>query len=149
MKDDRLRVPMENDYALALGRAIFIFTKLEWSAIECCEHIIPDSFHVLNLNERNAIILANKLISLAATLPPSLRREVCIAAAEFDRLRKKRNDLLHVQPGTIADGAQRLIRDGLAWKVDMIDKVADDFTECNDRLVALGDKLPAGTLAAP
>jgi len=43
MKDDRLRVPMENDYALALGRAIFIFTKLEWSAIECCEHIIPDT----------------------------------------------------------------------------------------------------------
>jgi hypothetical protein len=74
MKDDRLRVPMENDYALALGRAIFIFTKLEWSAIECCERIIPDSFHVLKLNERNARILANKLISLAATLPPSLRR---------------------------------------------------------------------------
>jgi hypothetical protein len=149
MKGDRLRVPMENDYALSLGRAIFIFSKLEWSAIECCERIMTDSFHALKFHEKNARILANKLISLAATLPPSLRREVCLAAAEFDRLRKKRNDLLHVQPSTTADGAQRLIRDGLAWKVDMIDEVADDFTECNDRLVALRDKLPSGTVAAP
>src|SRR5437870_3414790 len=37
MRGDHKRVPLEDAYALALGRAVFIFAKLEWSAISCCE----------------------------------------------------------------------------------------------------------------
>jgi hypothetical protein len=142
MAGDRDRVPLEADYALALGRAVFIFAKLEWSAINCCERIVPNSFHALPFREKTGRKLAKKLINLAAALPPSLRKELYIAAAEFDRLRKERNKLLHVQPGSAADGAQRLIRDGVPWEVPTIDAVADAFTVCNDRLVALREKLP-------
>jgi hypothetical protein len=142
MAGDRHRVPLQDDYALALGRAVFIFTKLEWSAINCCERIVPNSFHALPFREKTGRKLAKKLINLAAALPPPLRRELCIAAAEFDRLRKERNKLLHVQPGSAVDGAQRLFRDGVSWEVETIDAAADAFTVCNDRLVALRDKLP-------
>jgi hypothetical protein len=142
MAGDRHRVPLQDDYALALGRAVFIFTKLEWSAINCCERIVPNSFHALPFREKTGRKLAKKLINLAAALPPLLRRELCIAAAEFDRLRKERNKLLHVQPGSAVDGAQRLFRDGVSWEVETIDAAADAFTVCNDRLVALRDKLP-------
>jgi hypothetical protein len=141
MAGDRHRVPLQDDYALALGRAVFIFTKLEWSAINCCERIVPNSFHALPFREKTGRKLAKKLINLAAALPPPLRRELCIAAAEFDRLRKERNKLLHVQPGSAVDGAQRLFRDGVSWEVETIDAAADAFTVCNDRLVALRDKL--------
>jgi hypothetical protein len=81
--------------ALALGRAVFIFTKLEWSAINCCERMVPNSFHALRFREKTARNLAKKLVHLAAILPPSLREELCVAAAEFDELRKTRNKLLH------------------------------------------------------
>ena len=64
-----------------------------------------------------------------------------MAAAEFERLRKERNKLLHVQPASTADGAQRLIHDGVAWEVETIDDAADAFTECNGRFVALWGKL--------
>jgi hypothetical protein len=143
MKGDHKRVLVEHDYAFSLGRAVFIFAKLEWSAINCCERIVPNSFHALQFRQKTARKLAEKLINLAATLPPSLQSEVCTAAREFDRLRKKRNELLHGQPGSTSDGAQRLIRDSVPWEVEKIDEVADDFTEWNDRLVALRDKLPA------
>jgi hypothetical protein len=47
MKDDRLRVPVEPDYVSALGLAVFVFAKLEWAAICCCERIKPGSINDL------------------------------------------------------------------------------------------------------
>jgi hypothetical protein len=34
---------MDRDYVFAHGRAVFIFAKLEWSAVNCCARIEPDS----------------------------------------------------------------------------------------------------------
>jgi hypothetical protein len=144
MKGDRLRVPLEDDYAFALGRAIFIFAKLEWSAVNCCERMKPNSIHSLTRQKKTAGGVAKILKKLADELPrSSLQTELCAAAVEFKKLAQRRNDLLHVQPASTADGAQRLFRDGVSWEVGKIDDAADDFTECNDRLVALWNKVPA------
>jgi transcriptional regulator with XRE-family HTH domain len=134
-KGMRLRVPVEPAYISALGLAVFAFARLEWAAVWCCERIAPGSIN--NTLPRMAGDLADKLIKLAAGLPPSSEQiELCEAAAEFKELVRTRNALLHAKPGT-EDGAQRLFRDGLAWTVQMIDDAADAFTACNDRLVIL------------
>ena len=82
--------------------------------------------------------MARKFTELAATLPPSPENnELSAAADEFSKLAKRRNELLHVQPGSLGEGRQRVFRDGMPWEVTKIDDAADDFTECNDRLINL------------
>jgi hypothetical protein len=143
MKGDRDRVPLENDYAVALGRAIFIFAKLEWSAVNCCERMEPNSYHGAPFGEKTPRKLAKKLRHFATELPLSeVQNELLAAATEFNKLRKTRNKLLHVQPISTTEGSQRLVGDGVPWTVETIDDAADAFTECNDRFVALRDKLP-------
>jgi transcriptional regulator with XRE-family HTH domain len=135
-RGDRLRVPAEPAYVSSLGLAVFAFARLEWAAVWCCERIAPNSIN--NALPRMAGDLADRLITLAATLPPSSEQiEICEAAAEFKDLVRTRNALLHAKPGSTTDGAQQLFRDGLPWTVDMIDDAADAFTACNDRLVVL------------
>ena len=71
-------------------------------------------------------------------LPPSSAQiELRATADEFKDLVRTRNALLHAQPATDSDGAQRLLRDGRTRTVEMIDDAADAFTACNDRLTAL------------
>jgi len=77
------------------------------------------------------------IIGLAGKLSLSVARdELCAAAAEFDKLRRRRNDLLRGQPASTDDGAQQLIR-GHFLQVETIDEAAVAFRECNNRLVAL------------
>jgi hypothetical protein len=151
MKDDRLRVPVEPDYVSALGLAVFVFAKLEWAAICCCERIKPGSINDLPKMKKTAGGVARKLKQLARKLPASSEQsELYEAAVEFKNLVETRNELLHVQPGsTTPEGAQRLFHDGLPWQVEKIDQAADTFTECNDRLVALWGKLPAALSRLP
>jgi hypothetical protein len=142
MKDDRLRIPAEPAYVSALGLAIFAFARLEWAAVCCCERIQPNSIHGLPKKRKTAGGIAKKLIELAAGLPASPEQiDLRAAAAEFEGLALRRNDLLHAQPGSTTDGAQRVFRDGLPWEIEKINEAADDFTECNDRLVALWNKI--------
>jgi len=137
MKGDRLRIPVEPAYVSALGLAIFAFARLEWAAVCCCERIEPNSIHALPKNKKMAGGIAKKLMQLAARLPASSEQiELRAAAAEFERLVQTRNDLLHVQPGSITDGAQRIFRDGLPWEIEKINEAADDFTYVDDPLLA-------------
>ena len=135
MKDDRLRVPVEPAYISALGLAVYAFARLEWAAICWCERIQPNSIHGLK-QLKTAGVVARKLIELTATLPPSSEQvELSAAADAFRELAERRNELLHVQPGSLDDKRQRLFRDGVPWGIAEINDAADDFTECNDRLV--------------
>jgi hypothetical protein len=150
MKDDRLRVPVEPDYVSALGLAVFVFAKLEWAAICCCERIKPGSINDLPKMKKTAGGVARKLKLLARKLPASSEQsELYAAAVKFKKLVETRNELLHVQPGSTPDGAQRLFRNGLPWQVEKIDQAADDFTNCNDCLVALWGRLPAALSRLP
>ena len=46
------RVPVDPEYIQAFGRAMFIFARLEWQAVWCCEKISPGA--IQPLSERTA-----------------------------------------------------------------------------------------------
>jgi hypothetical protein len=77
--------------------------------------------------------VSGKLKELIRQFPSSPeQKELYDAAVQFQKLARRRNELLHVQPG--ANNARRLFRDGVPWEIEKINQAADDFTECNIRL---------------
>jgi len=136
MKDDRLRIAVADDYVAALGRAAYVFAWSEWAAVYCCERMEP------GFAGRAAALtsgqIANRLVNLAKFRSEDASdRQRCLAAAlEFKRLTRRRNDLVHANPGAALDGAQQLFRHGASWTVQAVNDVADEFAaggiELND-----------------
>jgi hypothetical protein len=137
MKDERLRVPVGEDYVAALGRATYVFSYTEWVAAYCCEKMESGFVGKLRTNKMTAGNIADKLVSLVGKRPAGPDTQRCVdAAAEFKRLTLRRNDLIHSNPGTAPSGDQQLFRHGNAWTVQSINDVADEFAtngiELND-----------------
>ncbi len=61
MKDDRLRVPIDNAYVEALGRATYVFATLEWNAVWCCERMEAD--YIRKLSRKTAGKIADNLVN--------------------------------------------------------------------------------------
>jgi hypothetical protein len=136
MKDDRLRVPVEDVYVHAIGLATYAFATLEWNAVWCCERIAPGAINTLPAKTAGAI--AERFVKLVEGMPSSTdQADLLVAAKDFEALVKDRNGLMHGKPGTDTDGGQRLFRHGTAWSVEMINDAADRFTACSMRLNAL------------
>lgn len=130
-------MPIDPEYARALGHAVYTFTLLEWNAVYCCERIEEGFVHGVDgkksMTSRN---IAEKLVSLCKRLPDSVdARELRSAADEFLRLVEDRNGLVHARPGTAPDGhSQRLFRHGKMWSIEQIEEQADAFAACSIRL---------------
>ena len=126
MKDDRLRIVVDDDYVTALGRAAYVFSSTEWMAVHCCEML--EKGFVQKATQMTAGQIADKLVSLVDTLPSGPNKQRCVVAAEeFKRLTGRRNDLIHSNPGTAPAGEQQLFRHGTAWPVQSINDIADEF----------------------
>lgn len=126
MKDGRFRVPVEASYVHAVGLATISFARLEWDAVHCCERMQPG--YLRTVDRKTAGMIASDLVNLAASHPdPGTAISLGAAAAEFVRLVRRRNDLLHASPGTAPTGEQRLFRRGDEWTTVAIDEVADEF----------------------
>ena len=133
MKDARLRVTLDRDYAAALGLALYCFATLEWNAVWCCERIEAGS--VDELEERTAGRVADTLVHLAGQLAPSEpQADLHAAAIRFRDLVATRNNLVHAKPGTAHDGTQALFRHGDQWTAAELANIADQFTTCSNRL---------------
>ena len=133
MKNDRLRVPVEDVYVHAIGLATYAFATLEWNAVWCCEHIAPGAIN--SLPDKTAGAIANRLVKLTEGMPASAEQaDLLTAAKNFEACVEARNGLMHGKPGTDTDGGQRLFRHGTAWSVEMINDAADRFTACSGRL---------------
>lgn len=127
MKDDRLRVPIDDPYLHALGLALVCFARLEWDAVGCCEKMRPG--YTESLKRKTAGEIAADLVELAAAhSDPAIVASLSPAAIEFQRLAKIRNALMHAKPGTAPNGDQRLFRDGDEWTIAKIDDAADAFS---------------------
>lgn len=136
MKDDRLRVSVEDAYVHALGLATYCFAMLEWNAVWCCEKIVTGSIN--SLADKTAGNIARQFIKIVTAMPPSADQAALHAAAtDFKALVETRNGIMHGKPGTDVDGGQRLFRDGIAWTADSLNDAADRFTECSSRLNAM------------
>lgn len=138
MKDDRLRVQLDSSYAEAIGRAVFVFARLEWDAIWICEKLDPD--YINNLRTKTAGRIANDLIGF--TSPLQNAAEFSGPCAEFKRLVGIRNRLLHGKPGTAVNGNQNLFDRGAPWTIAMINDAADEFSTCQIALNPLMHALP-------
>ena len=125
-------VPLDSDYIQAFGRAMFIFARLEWQAVWCCEKISPGA--IQPLSERTAGHVSRTLLDSVDRAPPAARARLHEAANRFKELVVVRNKLAHGRPCTAPDGEQRLSFDGGIWTGDSIDHAADDFAECGAEL---------------
>lgn len=133
MKDDRLRVAVSPEYLSAIGIAMFCFAELEWNAVWCCERIKTGSLS--ELSKETAGGIAKTLIAITATLAASPDKErLSGLATRFSDLVETRNAILHAEPGTETDGAQRLFRNDIPWTPDTLNDAADAFTECSIEL---------------
>jgi len=136
MKDARLRVPVSDDYVVALGRATYVFATLEWNAVWCCERLKPGFIN--KLGKKTAGGIAGALIKYVSQISDEGMKQACVGPAdEFKGLVSIRNGIMHGKPGTASDNAQRLFWNGAAWTVEMIDDAADKFAACSERLNTL------------
>jgi len=136
MKDDRLRIFVDDPYVIALGRATYIFAVLEWNAVWCAERL--EAGFINGLAKKTAGKIALELLSLVGRLTDPVVKAACQPPAdEFKRLVDTRNGILHGKPGSAPDHLQRLFRNGTAWSGSDIDDAADEFAACSDRLNAL------------
>lgn len=127
MKDDRLRVPIDDPYLHAVGLALICFARAEWAAVYCCEKMDPG--YIGTVGKKSAGQIATDLVARAAAHPdPAVVATLSPAADEFKRLVGIRNDLMHANPGTAPNGDQRLFRKGSEWTIPAVDDAADEFT---------------------
>lgn len=133
MKDDRLRVPVEPDYLVSIGRATFCFAGLEWNAVTCGGKLSPGFINTVA--KMTAGKIADEIVEFGPLIKDEAKRTRYQAAVgEFKRLVKRRNDLVHSTPATTVDNEQRLFRFGKPWQPAEIDDLADEFTACSSEL---------------
>lgn len=126
MKDERLRVPIDEAYLHAVGLATICFSRLEWNAAWCCEKMRAG--YLNGVGTKTAGQIATDLVAMAAAHPDAaVVASLGLPAAEFKRLVGKRNDLVHANPGTAPDGDQRLFRNGEEWTFELVNDASDEF----------------------
>jgi hypothetical protein len=129
MKNDRLRVPVDEAYLAAIGMATYCFARMEWDAVYCGERLKPG--FVYTVATKTADMIAKDIIGFAHLITDQAKQARYRAAAdEFERLVRRRNDLVHANPATIGSD-QRLVRHGTPWQPTDIDDLADEFTACS------------------
>jgi hypothetical protein len=132
MKDDRLRVPVDVVYLKAIGMATYCFATMEWNAVYCGEKLNPG--YVNTVATKTAGVIANDIVGFAQLITdPVTRARYQAAAADFARLVKRRNDLMHANPATVQND-QLLVRNGTPWQPAEVDALADEFAGCSFEL---------------
>lgn len=127
MTDERFLLPIDTPYLEAVGLAVFCFARLEWDAVWCCEKIQPGYIHTVGTKTAGQI--ANGLVQLAANYSDvAIQASLGLAATQFKGHTKRRNDLMHGNPGTASSGDQRLFRNGREWTIPELNVLADEFT---------------------
>lgn len=140
-KDDRLRVPVEEDYITALGLASYCYARLEWDAIYVIQRIGENGHnpkaanYIDKLGKKTGGTIAQDLLKFVnGIVHPVMKNNIEPHALEYGRVVTRRNDLLHAIPGTIEGGGQRLVRHGTPWSVEDMENIADEFTACSSAL---------------
>ena len=132
MKNDRLRVPVDDAYLLSIGRATYCFARLEWDAVYCGEKL--NAGYLSTVSVKTAGNIAIDVAQFVSYVSDPLNRDRYRAATiELSRLVKRRNDLVHSNTATV-NGEQRLVRRDSSWQPSDIDDLADEFTACSIEL---------------
>jgi hypothetical protein len=126
------RIPVGDDYLVALGRATYHFAYLEAGAVWVGETIgrgFIDRCRTLTAGQ-----IGGHLIELAAeTANDEDHHEITEFARVFADLVVLRNKLIHGRPYTAKDGVQQLQYNGkhglMSWPVHQIESAAEAFQD--------------------
>lgn len=130
MKNDRLRQPLSQDYAEALGRAMYCFAVCEWNVLWCSERVSPGRLRKLLAKPHTAGEIASKFKDITRNMPRSKDRErLKQLAAKFAMLVELRNGVVHGKPCYVPGQGNRLSA-GRVLEIDDINAAADAFSEC-------------------
>lgn len=120
---------MENGYAEALGLATYMFARLEWNVVWCCERLEKGS--VSELQELTAGVIRKRFGKLVLSVADDGLREQLVKAADvFNPLVDLRNDLIHGTPISDPEHGQCLYGKTGSWSITRINQAADAFAEC-------------------
>lgn len=125
--DYQFRIPVDEQYLLAIGRATYNFTYLE--------KVIVDIIAKIGNSEHNSIpakatagTICKRLEQLIPTSDPHIRSELVSIHSSFkNAIDINRNKLLHAHPYTSIDGEQQIGYPDKEWTVELIYQVAKEF----------------------
>lgn len=81
---DRLRIPVDDDCLIALGRFAYIFAGYEWNAADCCQRM--QAGYLGKLGRKTSGVVAEDLVRLASRRPSIDHLKVAPPTDEFKRL---------------------------------------------------------------
>lgn len=133
--DKRPQAPLDDDYAAALGRALFTFANLQWMVVWWGERLEPGFIDKSRTMTAGAI--GEAFESLVLSIPnSSLKLQLRPYAQIFKALAELRDGILHAKPVPTAEG-QRLWHLGKPWNLADLRAAAVRFVECETMLNAL------------
>ena len=152
----KIRVPFDENYVRLLGKAIYLFSYYEWTIIYLVEQL--QSGFVEKYSRGKPMTSGGVLNAFKAAMKPA-QNELCGNKAalqdcfnEFDRLKPKRDALVHAHPITDIDGAQILNYQGelskpisdLKWDEEKVCDFARDIDAAVCRASELFHKIKNG-----
>lgn len=125
------RIPVDDDYLTALGRAVYHFSYLEWGIVWLCERYSPG--FISRVRGMTAGEIAREFSSTVSMLSEETALQAALEshAAAFKSLVEVRNQLVHATPHTAEDGDQQLgytgKRSSKDWPIEAVDDSARQF----------------------
>jgi len=108
------RIPVDDEYAALIGKAVYVFAYYEWTIIwiiECLENgFVGEYCRVKTMTSGDVKKRFRGVIDGLTSDPPNVTKselENCLA--KFSDLVVKRNALIHAHPCTDNDGSQVLV----------------------------------------
>lgn len=140
------QIPIDDEYAAMVGKAMYAFSYYEWSIIYTIQHLTPSSNYVRSYCRDKGNLTAGDvhmdfccaIRQSEFPLSPELKRELKKCAAEFQQLIFDRNTLAHAHPITF-EGDQILNYQGSSsspipdrkWTIEEIERLIADIDEKN------------------
>jgi hypothetical protein len=128
---NEFRIPVEQSYLSAVGRATYNFAYLEWGIVWIVEKLRPG--YLNKVRGHTAGQIAREFEKAAEDIvDPQLNSRIAALASSFSVLVTRRNQLMHGNPITAKGGEQRLLYYGRSgttfeWSEADILQAALDF----------------------
>jgi len=148
------RVPIDDEYAALLGKAIYVFAYYEWVIIYIIEYL-EDGFvyKYFRGNPMTSGAVKNFFLDVInnpfTSFSKVTKNELTDCCVRFEELIIKRNALIHAHPYTASNGEQRLAYQtkpskplsDIQWSSDEIGRMISEFDEAACQAGEILDKL--------
>ncbi|MBW8183564.1 hypothetical protein [Shewanella nanhaiensis] len=136
------RVPVNDEYAALVGKAVYVFAYYEWTIIYIIEYLengfVSDYSRGKPMTSGAVLSKLKQVIKSLSSLPNNVTQsELDRCTDNFARLIVKRNALIHAHPCTDDDGSQILSYQAsptkplpdMKWPKDEVEKIIAEIDE--------------------